>query len=247
LEEHSELFDKTSRNRLIRKVVEDTGKPRIYYIRQLRRYWQRGMTPNALLSDYHKSGAKGKPRRNIDNKLGRKRTTSEGVGVIINNDVAEIFRLAIDGFFLQNDKFSIKDAKDKAIGLYKSRFPDSDKTSVPTLRQFRYFYETNYRKHDVVRQRTPSKIYDKDIRAFCFHTRSGGCFKQIQDSINFISRKLKEEGIQKLDKTKVIKEAREMEGKLEDAIDAKKDRLIWYGIFIWINLLLDPIAIILKS
>jgi hypothetical protein len=164
LQEHSELFDKMSRNRLIRKVVEDTGKPRIYYIRQLRRYWQRGMTPNSLLSDYHKSGGKGKTRRNIDNKLGRKRTTSEGVGVIINNDVAEIFSLAIDGFFLQNDKFSIKDAKNKAIGLYKSRYPDSDKTSVPTLRQFRYFYESNYRKHDVVRQRTPSKIYDKDIR-----------------------------------------------------------------------------------
>jgi hypothetical protein len=72
-------------------------------------------------------------------------------------------------------------------------------------------------------------------------------FKQIQDSINFIFRKLKEEGIQQLDKTKVIKEVRQMKGKLGDAIEAKKDRLIWYAIFIWINLLLAPIAIILKS
>lgn len=72
-------------------------------------------------------------------------------------------------------------------------------------------------------------------------------FKQIQDSINFIFRKLKEEGIQKLDKTKVIKEIREMKGKLEDAIEDKKDRLIWYGIFVWINLLLAPLAIVLKT
>ncbi|MFA0602087.1 Mu transposase C-terminal domain-containing protein [Vibrio sp. 10N.222.49.E4] len=165
LKDHSELFDKTSRNRLIRNAVEVTGKPRIYFIRQLRRYWQRGMTPNALLPDYHKSGGKGKPRRDVGKKLGRKRTTAEGVGAIITDDVAEIFSLAIDGFFLQNDKFSIKDAKDKAIGLYKSRYPDSDKTSIPTLRQFRYFYESNYKKHDVVRRRTPSKAYDKDIRA----------------------------------------------------------------------------------
>ena len=52
LEEYNELFDKTSRNRIIRKVAEDTSKPRIYYIRQLRRYWQRGMTPNALFLSF---------------------------------------------------------------------------------------------------------------------------------------------------------------------------------------------------
>ncbi|RCU51049.1 transcriptional antiterminator [Corallincola holothuriorum] len=165
LEEHSKLFNKSSRNQLIRSAVEQTGKPRIYFVRQLRRYWQRGMTPNALLPDYYRCGGKGKSRRKIDKKLGRKRTTSEGVGAIITDDVAELFRLAIDGFFLQNDKFSIKDAKDKAIGLYKSRYPSADKTSIPTLRQFRYFYESNYRQHDVVKLRTPSKIYDKDIRA----------------------------------------------------------------------------------
>ncbi|MEJ6079164.1 Mu transposase C-terminal domain-containing protein [Vibrio sp. 1-Bac 57] len=164
LDNHTLLFDKTSRNRLIRSVVEETEKPRIYFIRQLRRYWQRGMTPNALIPDYHNSGGKGKPRRDIENKLGRKRTTTQGVGAIITDDVADIFRLAIDGFFIKNNKFSIKAAKDKAIGLYRSRYPDSDKTTIPTLRQFRYFYESNYRTHDIVKKRTPSKIYDKDIR-----------------------------------------------------------------------------------
>ncbi len=33
------------------------------------------------------------------------------------------------------------------------------------MRQFRYFFETNYRKSDVIKQRTPAKIFDKDIRA----------------------------------------------------------------------------------
>ena len=65
LKDHGKLFDKASRNRLIRNAVEVTGKPRIYFIRQLRRYWQRGMTPNALLPDYHKSGGKGKSRRSL--------------------------------------------------------------------------------------------------------------------------------------------------------------------------------------
>jgi len=72
-------------------------------------------------------------------------------------------------------------------------------------------------------------------------------FKQIQDSINFIFRKLKEEGIQKLDKTKVIKEIREMKEKLEAAIENKKERLIWYTVFVWINFFLAPIVLLLKS
>lgn len=164
LNNHFELLDKSSRTKLIRKEIEKSGKTRIYYVRLLRRYWQRGMTPNALIPDYHKSGARGKPRREVANKLGRKRTTSAGIGVVITDDIVEIFRLVIEGFFILNNKLSITDAKDKAIGLYKSRFPQADKTSVPTLRQFRYFYEKNYRQHDIIKWRTPSKIYDKDIR-----------------------------------------------------------------------------------
>lgn len=33
------------------------------------------------------------------------------------------------------------------------------------MRQFRYFYEANYRKNEVVRKRTPRRIYQKDKRA----------------------------------------------------------------------------------
>lgn len=52
LEHYSELFDKKSRNRLIKKALEQTGEPRLYVTRQLRRYWQRGMSPDSLTPDY---------------------------------------------------------------------------------------------------------------------------------------------------------------------------------------------------
>ncbi|REL31418.1 hypothetical protein [Thalassotalea euphylliae] len=71
-------------------------------------------------------------------------------------------------------------------------------------------------------------------------------FKQIQDSINFVFRKLTEDGIQKLDRTKVIKEIREMKERLGAAIESKKERLVWYGVFVWINLLLAPLLLWLK-
>ncbi len=164
LSQYLSLFDKSERNARIKMLLTQIDKPRLYVTRQLRRYWQRGMAPNALVPDYRHCGGRGKTRRQVDTKLGRKRTTSAGVGVIVTDEVAELFRLAIEGFFLIEDKLPLADAKDKAVGLYKSRFPTADKTSIPTMAQFRYFYQTNYQAAEIAKRRTPSIIYDKDMR-----------------------------------------------------------------------------------
>ena len=165
LDNHLSLFVKNERNRLIKEVLAFSDKPRIYIIRQLRRYWQRGMAPNALAPDYHKCGAKGQPRREVENKVGPKRTISPGVGVPVTEEVAELFRMALDGFYLTNEKVPLTAARDKAVGLFKARYPSTTEKSIPTMRQFRYFYEANYRKNEVVRKRTPRRIYQKDKRA----------------------------------------------------------------------------------
>lgn len=158
------LFDKKTRNQLIKEAVEHSGESRLYIVRNLRRYWQRGSCPNALVPDYHLSGGRGKSRRNTENKLGRKRTISAGIGIIITDEIAHIFKLAIDGFFIKNDKVSITDAYTKAVSIYKSINVNAEPTTIPTLRQFQYFYKTNYRKNEVLRKRTSSKVYDKDFR-----------------------------------------------------------------------------------
>ncbi|MDW2001558.1 Mu transposase C-terminal domain-containing protein [Vibrio sp. 2304] len=162
LDNYTLLFDKATRNQLIREQVEKTDKPRIYILRQLRRYWKRGMAPDALAPDYEKCGGAGTPRRNIKNKLGRKRKNSDGEGIIITDEVADLFRLAIDGFYLKNEKVNLKDAKDRAVGFYKSSYPKADKTSIPTLSQFKYFYKTNYQTTYVLKARTPQIQFNKD-------------------------------------------------------------------------------------
>jgi len=164
LNEYIELFDKRERNKLISVLLEQTDKPRLYVIRQLRRYWQRGMAPNALVPDYRNCGGKGKLRRENENKVGRKRSVTPGSGVVINEEIADIFRTVIEGFFLTNEKLPLAAAKDKAIGLFKASNPKADKSSVPTMAQFRYFYQTHYRAAEVIKKRTPAKIYDKDMR-----------------------------------------------------------------------------------
>lgn len=165
LEHYQSLLIKNERNRLIKELLKSTNKPRLYITRQLRRYWQRGMAPNALAPDYHKCGAKGRPRREVEQKVGPKRSVTPGVGVPVTEEVAELFQMALDGFYLTSEKVPLTAAKDKAVGLFKARYPSETEKSMPTMRQFRYFYETNYRKTEVVRKRTPSRIYQKDKRA----------------------------------------------------------------------------------
>lgn len=165
LDHYPSLFIKKERNRKINQLLQSTDKQRRYIIRQLRRYWQRGMTPNALAPDFDKCGARGQPRREVKNKVGRKRTVTPGVGVPVTEEIAQLFRMVLDGFYLTNEKVPLTDAKDKAVGLFKSRYPHATKSSVPTLMQFRYFYMTNYQKSEVVRKRTPARIYEKDMRA----------------------------------------------------------------------------------
>ncbi|MCW8885090.1 MAG: Mu transposase C-terminal domain-containing protein, partial [Motiliproteus sp.] len=165
LANHPLLFDKRERNRQIKARLKSTSRSRLYITRNLRRYWQRGMAPNSLAPDYHRSGARGQPRREVRHKAGPKRKLAPGEGVIINDEIAQIFRTAIELHYIPNQKFPLVKAKDKAVGMYKARYPLATESEVPTRAQFLYFFKTNYLAHEVDRIRMPSKTYDKDVRA----------------------------------------------------------------------------------
>lgn len=162
LTDYIALFDKKIRNQKIKSVLEVTDESRLYVTRQLRRYWQRGMSPDALAPDYTKCGAPGQDRIGTQ-KLGSKRTTSPGDGVPITEEVANLFRLAIEGFYLVKGNVDLKAARTKANGLLKSKYPTIKKEDLPTERQFRYFYNKHYAKSLVVQARTPSIQYAKDV------------------------------------------------------------------------------------
>ncbi|PCC14197.1 Mu transposase C-terminal domain-containing protein [Pseudoalteromonas sp. JB197] len=163
LENYVDLFDKKLRNTHIRSIIEMAGEPRLYITRQLRRYWQRGMAPDALTPDYSKCGAPRKARRNTKSKLGRKRSVSPGQGMIITDEIAEIFNLAIEGFYLIREDVDLPKARAKAIGFIKSRYPTIRESELPTDIQFRYFFEKNYSKPEVIKAKSSSIEYEKDI------------------------------------------------------------------------------------
>ncbi len=163
LNNYPELFDKKLRNKHIKLLLNKIAEPRLYVTRQLRRYWQRGMSPDALAPDYINCGAPGEARRNLKNKVGRKRSISSGEGMIITEEIGELFRLAIEGFYLLKDDIDLPKARAKAIGYIRSKYPKINKSDLPTDKQFRYFFEKNYSKPDVIKAKTPSIIYEKDI------------------------------------------------------------------------------------
>lgn len=160
------VFFKNSRNKLIKKTVENTGKTRIYIIRQLRRYWQRGLNRNALLPDLRNSGAKGFPRRQGKLKNGRKRIYSKGEGIFITDEIAEMFELVVEKLLFKNQKMSLMQAySNHFVGIYRSKYPKADETNIPSYNQFSYYYRKNYKMNEVVKKRTSNIHYDKDIRA----------------------------------------------------------------------------------
>lgn len=163
LDQHVRLFEKKERNQLIKDLQDNLEKPRIYITRALRRFWQRGMSPNALAPDYQNCGGKGKSRRGVTSKLGRKRKLSPGTGMVITEEISEIFRSAIELYYLVGKKVPLKEAMTKANGLIRTRYPALGPADLPTAGQFYYFYRINYLKHESEKQRLPSRIYNKDL------------------------------------------------------------------------------------
>lgn len=90
-------------------------------------------------------------------------TTSPGQGIVITEEIADFFRLAIEGFYLLKDDVDLVKARIKAIGFLKSKYPKIEKSELPTDAQFRYFFQRNYLTHEVIQAKTSKIIYEKDI------------------------------------------------------------------------------------
>lgn len=159
-----QIYYPTTRQKLIVQSIANFQVTKQTVYRHLRRYWQRGQCLNALTPDYKNSGGAGKRRQARNQKLGRPRTISEGVGIVITLDIERLFRLAIDGVYLGNPKTSLRDAYSNALGLVKVHAQKDDPDALPTIWQFRHFYRREYQSHLVTKARSTPIVYAKDIR-----------------------------------------------------------------------------------
>ncbi|WP_320173980.1 Mu transposase C-terminal domain-containing protein [Maridesulfovibrio sp.] len=157
-------YDPKIRAGKINKLIAEgrSSKPTLYKL--LRRYWQRGQTPNALLPDYKNSGGKGKKRKAAGIKLGRPRIYTPGVGAVVDDQVERLFRIVIDKYLMKDKGVSVPYAYRRFAELYKNYFPEVPESEIPTKWQMLHFYKREYSQVEKLKKRTNAIEYRKDVR-----------------------------------------------------------------------------------
>jgi hypothetical protein len=159
-----EFFLPKVRAKIINQIIEEHGSTKQTLYRMVRRYWQRGQVPNALLPDYKNSGAKGVKRVAQNQKLGRPRKYMPGVGANVDDFTERLFRIAIDKYLLTNKGFSFPYAHRRFKDIYETYFPDTPEEEMPTIWQLKHFYEREYKLIEKLKARSSKIEFNKDIK-----------------------------------------------------------------------------------
>ncbi|MYM21122.1 hypothetical protein GTP46_00475 [Duganella sp. FT135W] len=150
------IYEARLRGQMIAQATaqHDVSHPTIY--RYLRRYWQRGQTPNALLPDYGNSGGRGKVRQSsagVKRGRPRKNGADAGPGLNADEEIRRTFRVATARYAAANAKFSRLGAYQQMLhDFFVERRIDSDSgrvlsmppgsvKDVPTFGQFNYWLD----------------------------------------------------------------------------------------------------------
>lgn len=166
-----DAFDPKKRGIALSELAKKYKKTKKDIYKKLRRYWQRGLTKNALLPTYKNCGIPGKRKlgkSSTDRKLGRKttreKTTGEAIGIRITSIIEKYFERGIKQHYETEAKNSLQFAYQKVLEdsfhigyepiLVSGKSVQvpilKDAKYLPTFEQFRYWYEQIYR--DPIRQ-----------------------------------------------------------------------------------------------
>ncbi|MFL6657203.1 MAG: hypothetical protein ACJ8GW_03965 [Massilia sp.] len=133
------IYQPAARGRLVAdySALHGVSYPSVY--RYLRRFWERGQNPNALLPDYKNSGAPGKTRSaSATVKRGRPRKEGSHPGVNADPNVRGTFSVAVARYAATHSAFSRR-------GAYRQMLEDffraDEPEALPTFGQFNYWIE----------------------------------------------------------------------------------------------------------
>ncbi|MDP4086126.1 MAG: transposase [Bacillota bacterium] len=171
------IYEADKRGSLIRDAMVKTGKTKRLLYKYLTQYWQRGKVKNALLPDYKDSGGKGKEKTFTGKKNGRKRKFEKrfGEGIIITNEIKRIFEVSVKRFYHTTKKNPLATTYNLMLqthfvadyryenGVKKPILHEKDK--LPTLRQFKFWYEKTYKAEEKLRKRKGNRKYELENRA----------------------------------------------------------------------------------
>ncbi len=152
------------RSEIISQIIQNQGSTKQTLYRLARRYWQRGQTPNSLIPDYINSGAKGSIRSTSGKKIGRPRQYASGVGTTVNEHTSKLFSIVINKYLLTEKKLSFLYVHRKFQEMYKTFYPETPESEIPTTWQLKHFYNREYGQIERIQKRYSKIEYNKDIK-----------------------------------------------------------------------------------
>ncbi|MCR1972667.1 transposase family protein [Clostridium sporogenes] len=172
------LLEKNTRNKTFKEISKLSGLGLTKVKKVFSRYWQRGMSKNALLPDYKNSGGKGKDKNLSKNKVGRpKKANYYGEivqGINITDDVKIYFKIAIDKYYRNKNKMSLKETYNLMLrDFYSDSYVEDneikhmvwDKSKTPTYGQFYYWFKKLENPKKDILFRESSKEFELKHRA----------------------------------------------------------------------------------
>ncbi|MCG5076245.1 Mu transposase C-terminal domain-containing protein [Paraburkholderia tagetis] len=135
-------------------------------------YWKRGMTRNALLSDWDRCGGPGKDKATSDVKRGRPRSISPGTGMNVDEEVKRIFEVVIKNYYLKNPKATLRGVWRTMLRKFFSdcvaeeggRLILRDVDRIPSYRSFDYWFRKTRNLRQEVVARKGRKFWEKTLR-----------------------------------------------------------------------------------
>jgi len=152
------------------KISESTVK------RLFSRFFERGMNKNSLLTQYFKSGGKGKEKKLSIVKTGRpKNGNYEGKnnGINITDDIKTIFQQGLDKYYYGEKQNSVREVYTAILRDYFSyKYKENDeikytlfeKDKLPTYGQFYYWFKKFQNRTKDIISRQGAKEYELKFR-----------------------------------------------------------------------------------
>lgn len=152
VQQGAKVFDSNQRSEFINKAVAESGRSNVTIYKDLRRYWQGGQKPNALLPHFDNSGGRGKERTS-NKKLGRPSERSklgQIDGINVTNEIKNII-IRYAKLFYEKEGKTLKDAYQGMLEAAFSKLEINNEgikipilfseEHRPTYMQFCYWYK----------------------------------------------------------------------------------------------------------
>lgn len=179
VEDEPLCYDVRRRASQLTNAERETGRRRDVLLRDLRRYWQSGKQKNALVPQYHLSGAPSVRRIHDDmHKPGRSTVLEAfgnyGRGIPVTPAIAKIFEATIKKYLLKREPDTITYAHTKMceahFSVTRTLSSGRRKTDLlpqdqrPSERQFRYYIGKNYSMVELKKKQDGVEAYEQVMR-----------------------------------------------------------------------------------